>query len=58
VSVAEPDENNRQGMTSKSGFKAPRNNLDLDADNPNDIEISLACFLVTRSTAYRLFLPH
>jgi hypothetical protein len=40
MSVAEPDNNNRQGRTRKSGFEAPRNSLDLDADNPNDIDPS------------------
>lgn len=28
---------------SKSGFEAPRNSLDLDADNPNDIQVGQSC---------------
>ncbi|CAN6270822.1 unnamed protein product [Urochloa humidicola] len=31
----------RNGSGSKSGFEAPRNSLDLDADNPNDIQIGV-----------------
>ncbi|CAL5034080.1 unnamed protein product [Urochloa decumbens] len=30
-----------RSSSSKSGFEAPRNSLDLDADNPNDIQIGV-----------------
>ena len=38
----------------KSGFEAPRNSLDLDADNPNDIQVNCLfhCVLPTASNCF------
>jgi len=40
----------RDGGGGKSGFEAPRNSLDLDADNPNDIQVN--CMLVCLRASY------
>lgn len=45
VAIVTPHDNNihsprrRDGDKKSSGFDAPRNSLDLDADNPNDIQV-------------------
>jgi hypothetical protein len=42
-----PEDNLHRGSRSKSGFEAPRNSLELDADNPNDIQVAFlaSCLL-------------